>query len=152
MVKQLGSISSHAHHARAYFVSFCVPPRFLIYLGDQLISLSPSCRHLGLCVLLQFGARALLVQQPTDTLNLQLREDLSGYLPLKKVTSSPKRFSYLNLRGKKVLPKGKQSRIAFLLIIARFRSAGSREGDVSWVGWKTERKMSATGKETAARS
>lgn len=28
----------------------------------------------------------------------------------------------------------------------------SREGDVSWVRWKPERKMSATGKETAAKS
>lgn len=42
MVKQLGSISSQAHHPGAHFVPFCVSLLFLTRLEHQLISLSPS--------------------------------------------------------------------------------------------------------------
>lgn len=55
--------------------------------------------------------------------------------------------------GGKVLPKGKQTlNSLFFADNSKTPEQGSREGDASWVTWKTKRKMSGTLEETAAGS
>lgn len=63
-----------------------------------------------------------------------------------------KSFRYFNFCKKRnLLPKGKQTLESYFFA-DNSTTRSSREGDVSWVRWKPERKMSATGKETAAKS
>lgn len=73
-------------------------------------------------------------------------------LLLLKRKKKKKSFCYFNFCKKEIcFPRAsKLSNPIFFADNSTTRS--SREGDVSWVRWKPERKMSATGKETAAKS